>query len=109
MANRRIKLSEMDILSKVKLPLMPGDIVTDRPLFPNSKKAEHLKILSIWDLEIPYQDQDRPPHLETWANVEIVRSPLPAAIGIKMSDPISKFGRVEKRSIADYIRDREVS
>lgn len=108
MANKRIKLTEQDILSRVNLPLLPGDIVTHNTYFPQSDVAEHYKILSIYNLEVPYKDDNRPPKLETWANVEIVRSPkTPAAVGVKMKSPIFAFRRVSDRTLGDYLKDRK--
>ncbi len=107
MSNKRIRLTEQDILSKVRLPLMPGDIVTKNIYFPASNRAEHFKILSVYDLEIPYKDGTQPPQRRTWANAEIVRSPdTPAAVGIQLTDPIHVFRRIEERTVADYIAEK---
>lgn len=108
MANKQIKLTEREILAGVNLPLLPGDIVTDNIYFPKSNLAEHFKILSIYNLEVPYMDDNRPPHLETWANLEIVRSPeSPGQVGTKMTQPLHIFRRIQDRTLGDYLKDRK--
>jgi hypothetical protein len=108
MENKRVKLTEIEILSRVSLPLLPGDIVVKNVYMANRDTAEQYKILEVYDLKIPYRDIKSHFMTETWANVEIVRSPIAAAIGIQMTDKIQTFRRLEDRSIADYVRDLEV-
>jgi hypothetical protein len=97
------------ILDDLRIPIMPGDIVTEgwyKPSVPDFH--DQFRVLSVWHLEIPYKDASKDPVIEVWVNVECIHSKrTPARIGNQEQMKAAAVRRIEDRRLGYYLAEME--
>ncbi len=103
MANKRVKIK----FWHGRGVQLVGDIVTDNFYFPDSPRADHWKILALYEVLTPYKDETRPPVRRAWMNIECVKSQNPALVGTQMSDPVGYRKVGGRRTLADFVAGKD--